>query len=406
MGHSLLAWRSKRFQCIAIVLGLFALTLSASPAHAVEIRADQDTVRIGADETIDGDLFIAGQQIIVEGTINGDLFVFGRTIRIRGTVNGNVNVVAATSLLIEGPVERGVRTIGRGVTIAAPVGSDVIFWGQAVEVTDSGRVGGDIVLGGGDAILAGDVGRRVMGEADTLFLAANVGEGVDIVVDDLVIEPGARVYGDLWYRSQNEVQLPAGVVTGRVVHEEEETDSSAGALDAVREAIRGSAARIVGLGLLGLLLLTLAQGLVERAAMQIRQRPGASLLAGAVVGAVTVPAILIVGGIVLVVFGLVFGTGGAFVAILWLLAGLVFCALAIYMSPVFVALLIGRLLMGRFSIGARPAGFLALLVGLIVMEVLGAIPYVGWVVTGLATVLGLGGALLAGRDAAQPAGSS
>ena len=247
--------------------------------------------------------------------------------------------------------------------------------------------------------LAGDVGRRVLGEADTLLLVANVGEGVDIAVNDLVIEPSARINGDLWYRSHNEVQLPAGAVTGKVVREEGETDSSAGALDAVREAIRGSAARIVGLGLLGLLLLTSAQGWVERAAMQLRQRPGASLLAGAVVGAVTVPAILIVGGIVLVVFGQVFGTGGALVAILWLLAGLVFCALAIYVSPVFAALLIGRTVLARFSTGGRQAGFLALLVGLIVLAVLGAIPFVGWLITGLATVLGLGGALLAGRGA-------
>ena len=398
MTHNVLARRPMKLQWVAIVLGLLALVLFASPVAAAEFRTDE-TVRIGADETIDGDLFIAGQQVIIEGTVNGDLFVFGRTIRIRGTVNGSVNAVAATSLLIEGPVERGVRAFGRGITIAAPVGSDVIALGQAVEVTDTGRVGGDIILGGGDATLAGDVGRRVLGEADTLLLVANVGEGVDIEVNDLVIEPSARINGDLWYRSHNEVQLPTGAVTGQVVREEEETDSSADALDAVREAIRGSVARIVVLALLGLLLLAAARGWMERATTQMMRRPGASLLMGVIVGIATVPAIIIVGGIVLVIFGVVFGAGGVLATIPLPLAGLGLYALALYISPVFVALLIGRLLMGRFS----ATGFLALVVGLIVLAVLGAIPYVGWAITGLATVLGLGGALLAGRGAAQAA---
>ena len=128
MTRNVLARRPMKLQWVAIVLGLLALMLFASPAAAAEFRTDE-TVRIGADETIDGDLFIAGQQVIIEGTVNGDLFVFGRTIRIRGTVNGSVNAVAATSLLIEGPVERGVRAFGRGITIAAPVGSDVIALG-------------------------------------------------------------------------------------------------------------------------------------------------------------------------------------------------------------------------------------------------------------------------------------
>ena len=121
---------------------------------------------------------------------------------------------------------------------------------------------------------------------------------------------------------------------------------------------------------------------------------------GVIVSIATVPAILIVGGIVLVVFGLVFGAGGVLATIPLPLAGLGLYALALYISPVFVALLIGRLLAGRFS----ATGFWALVVGLIVLAVLGAIPYVGWVVSILATVLGLGGALLAGRGAAQPAG--
>ena len=398
MTRNVLARRPMKLQCIAIVLGLLALMLFASPVAAAEFRTDE-TVRIGADETIDGDLFVAGTEIIIEGTVNGDVFAAGTTITIRGTVNGSVNA-AGTRIEIEGPIERGVRVAGQEIVIAAPVGGDAILLGQTAEVTGAGRVGGDVLFGVSEITLAGNVGRRVSGGAETLRLAATVGQGVDVGVNDLVVEPSARINGDLRYRSNNEAQVAADTVTGQVLRQAAPTDFSADTGEAVRNTFRGSVARIVVLALLGLLLLAAARGWMERATTQMMRRPVASLLMGVLVGIATVPAIIIVGGIVLVIFGVVFGAGGVLATIPLPLAGLGLYALALYISPVFVALLIGRLLMGRFS----ATGFLALVVGLIVLAVLGAIPYVGWAITGLATVLGLGGALLAGRGAAQPAG--
>ena len=397
MTRNVLAWQPMKLQCIAIVLGLLALVLFASPVAAAEFRTD-NTVRIGADETIDGDLFVGGTTIIIEGTVNGDVFAAGTTITIRGTINGSVNA-AGTRIEIEGPIERGVRVAGQEIVIAAPVGGDVILLGQTAEVTGAGRVGGDVLFGVSEITLAGNVGRRVSGGAETLRLAAAVGQGVDVGVNDLVVEPSARINGDLRYRSNNEAQVAAGTVTGQVLRQAAPTDFSVDAGGAARDTIRGSVARIVVLALLGLLLLVAARGWMERATTQMMRRPVASLLMGVLVGIATVPAIIIVGGIVLVIFGVVFGAGGVLATIPLPLAGLGLYALALYISPVFVALLIGRLLMGRFS----ATGFLALVVGLIVLAVLGAIPYVGWAITGLATVLGLGGALLAGRGAAQAA---
>ena len=401
MTRNMLARRPMKLQWVAVVLGLLALVLLAAPAHAAEFRGGEDTVRIGANETIDGDLFVGGTTIIIEGTVNGDVLAAGTTITIRGTVNGSVNA-AGTRIEIEGPIEGGVRVAGQEVVIAASVGRDLIVLGQTVEVTDAGSVGGDVLFGASAVTLAGDVGRRVLGGADTLRLAAAVGQDVDVEVNNLVVEPSARIAGDLRYRSDNEAQVTAGTVTGQVVREAARTDFSVDAGEATLDTIRGSVARIVVLALLGLLLLAAGRGWMERATRQMMQRPVASLVMGVVVSIATVPAIIIVGGIVLVVFGLVFGAGGVLATIPLPLAGLGLYALALFISPVFVALLIGRLLTGRFS----ATGFLALLIGLIVLAVLGAIPYVGWVVTGLATALGLGGALLAGRGVAQPAGSS
>ncbi len=400
MNHNLRWQRPMMLPCVAIVLGLLALVLFVSPVDAAEFRADEDTVRIGANETIDGDLFVAGQTIIIEGTVNGDVFAAGTTVTIRGTINGSVNAVG-TTIRIEGPIERGVRVAGQEIIIAAPVGRDVFALGQTVEVTGAGSVGGDFLVAAGEVTLNGDVERRVLGVADTLRLAAAVGEGVDVEVSNLVVEPSARINGDLRYRSANEAQLAAGVVTGQVLREAPRADFSADAGEAARDTVHGSVARIVVLALLGLLLLATARVWMDRTVTQLRQRLGASLLMGVIVGIATVPAIVVVGGIVLLIFALIFGAGGVFAVIPLPLAALGLFALALYISPVFVALLVGGMIMGRLSSGDRPAGFLALVVGLIVLALLEAIPFVGWLVGVLATVLGLGAALLAGRSAAE-----
>ena len=60
MKRNVLRQRPMKLQCIALVLALLALVLFAAPAQAAEFRADEETVRIGANETVDGDLFVAG----------------------------------------------------------------------------------------------------------------------------------------------------------------------------------------------------------------------------------------------------------------------------------------------------------------------------------------------------------
>src|SRR5687767_15870586 len=83
--------RSKSFPRILFTATLLAmLTLSiASPALAFDGRGG-DTVTIASGETINDDLYVAGETIVVDGTIKGDLVAFGQTITINGIVEGDL----------------------------------------------------------------------------------------------------------------------------------------------------------------------------------------------------------------------------------------------------------------------------------------------------------------------------
>ena len=395
---NLIAQRPNR-RWIAVVLGLLALALFSAPVHAAEFRADESTVTVAVGETVYGDLFVGARSLVIDGTVNGDVFVGATTITIRGTVNGSVTG-AGQSIRIEGPIAHGARVAGDQIVIAAPVGRDLIVAGQSLDVTAAGSIGGDAIIATNEVTLAGPVGARVLGFAENLRLSGQVGRHVDVEIGELVVEPSARISGDLLYRSQNRAQIPAETVGGQVRYDAAETDSGADDVGAmILGAVRWSAAWIVAQALLGLLLFAVARGWMERAAGQIRRRPGVSLLTGLVAAIATVPAILIVGVILVVVFALVFG-GGVLAAVPAPIFGFGLYALALYISPVFVALLIGHLLLDRLQIGRfGGSGLVALLLGLVLLSLLGAIPWAGWILTGLATVFGLGGALLAAQGA-------
>ena len=195
--------------------------------------------------------------------------------------------------------------------------------------------------------------------------------------------------------------MPIGTVAGRVLYEAAVAgDPVVSVGERVLNSVRWGVAWILAQALLGLLLFALARGWMERAASRIVNRPWVSLATGAISGVVTVPAILIVSLILLVIFGLAFGAG--ILAVIPVpIFGIGLFALAMYVSPVIAALVVGRIALERLSMETTGlAGFAALLVGLVVFAVLGAVPYVGWAISALAAVFGLGGAILATRGAA------
>ena len=396
-----LDWLTKP-QTYAVALALLAVALLSPPVLAAEFRADDGIVRVGSDETVEGDLFVAGQELRVEGVVNGDVFAAVNGLAIDGQVNGSVNAVGAT-VRINGSVANGVRAAATQVQVSGRIGRDLIAAGQSVELTPTGMVGGDAVLAASEVTAAGPVGGRLLGFAEILDLASEVGRYVDVEVGELRVGRAARVAGDLDYRSVNETAVPPGVVGGVVRYEAVSADSptsvtgiTATILDSIRWGLAWTAVQL----LLGILLLALAGSWLDRAAGQLARRPWISLLSGAGTAAAAVPAILIVSTILITVFAIAFGAG-VLAAIPVPFFGFGLLAFALYLSPIVVGLFVGRLATGQMQLGD---GFLnrllALAIGVVALAALGAIPFVGWAITAIAAMFGLGAVLLSGRRGA------
>lgn len=89
---------AKRFTRFLIIFLLVVLVLIGFPpgVQAADFRTGQD-VTVPAGETVNGDLYIAGNTITIAGTVNGDIFTAGSSVAVSGTVNGGLTAAGRPS---------------------------------------------------------------------------------------------------------------------------------------------------------------------------------------------------------------------------------------------------------------------------------------------------------------------
>ncbi len=392
----------------------------ASPVGAVETRGGDEVV-IGPDEVIEDDLYVAANEVLVDGTIQGDLIAFGSSITVNGTVEGDL-VAAGRSVEIDGAVEDDARIAGQALLLGedAEVSDDLVAASFSLENEPGSAVGGTVLYAGYQALLAGVVDEDFNGAVNALELDGEVGGDVDAEVDGEddgpppalfapqvqapPVEPGltvtesARVGGNLTYASGAEARIsPAAQIGGEVVREDRpdaEEEPARTLADEVLDSLRS----LLALLLVGLLLMWVAPNWTRRLAETIQARPLASLgwgvlgfiifiaLAVAVLLATVLLAVifglLTLGGVVLLIIGL-----GVFAEIALVLA---FSISVGYLAQIVVSFLVGRLLLERVQPDRAAGRVLPLVVGLILYVVLTTIPVLGPLIGLVVVLLGFG----------------
>jgi cytoskeletal protein CcmA (bactofilin family) len=430
--------KQKRFRKWVGLIGLICLFLFifAPAALAFESRGG-DTVVIGADEVIEDDLYVGANTFTLDGTVKGDLIVFGSTIEINGTVEGDL-IAAGQSISVRGKVADDARIAGMALTLdsTAQVGDDVVAAGFSIEDKKGSSVGGDFIYGGYQALLAGDVAQDLTVGVGGLQLSGSVGGDVKAEVGEaeegppptffmsfipdvptmpsvpmgLTVDEGAQIGGKLDYTSASEWSIPGGVVAGAITRHEPEIEVEE---EVVVSPARRAAdwflrhlRRLVTLLLVGLLIVWVVPGWMEKATGALRARPLPSLGWGVVSIAAFIFALLVL-LIVTILIAVIFGvvtlgglagttawTGGLTMALL-----VFFFSIAVtYITKVLVSFLGGRLILARLKPDWAEGRIWPLVVGVVLFIIITAIPILGWLVKLVVVLLGLGALWLLGRD--------
>lgn len=338
----------RQFAVVAIV-GLLCLSVVAGVAVAQEQRTG-GTVTVAADETHDGDLEITAGTADIEGTVDGDLTVTGGAVTISGTVTGDVTATAGT------------------VVVAGEIEGDLTSTAGVLDIDENGTVAGNVDATGGTMQLEGAVGETVRFVGDELIVgsAASVGGDLEYDADDADISGEATVGGDVTERDD--------------LGEPPFSDISVPEIpDSIASLLFGLYVIVANL-LLGAILFAAAPTFSEEVADRGIDRP---LLSGGVGFA------SMIAGPVLVVL--------AFVSIVGIPLGML--GSWGYFAVLWIGFVYGALVVGDY--GLSRAGYdnrwLALTVGLVLVIVLGALPYVSVLLLGVLWI-GLGAFVLSVYD--------
>jgi hypothetical protein len=365
---ALLLGRRWRLHVSAFPLLIVLLTLSL-PSLALD-RRHGEFVTVAANETVDDTLVATGNTVVVEGVVNGDLLVFAKTLEVRGNVKGDV-VSLAKRTLVSGTVEGRIFNCSRSMEMDGELGHSLYNWGQSLRIEHRAHVGEGIVAGG-DISLEGDVKRSATLYGD-INVSGTVGRDLIMAGRDLTLTNAARVGGNLTARVHQlkDVHIADGAsISGkRDIQLRVKRNQFTRPRFYLHQVVWLAAAMLVGW-----LCITLFPGFSQACTQAVGSgwrslALGLGVLAGVPV-AIVVAAITLVG-----------------IPISLMLLGVYIAALCL--AKVWVGAFLGRIFL-------KPAGatkrdwLLGLLAGLLILTIVGFIPYLGGLVRFGVVCLGLG----------------
>jgi hypothetical protein len=398
---------------LRVALATLSISMSAVPGAAIEFRAG-DKVTIPSGEIIADDLYATGDSIVIDGVVQGDIVAVGRHVVLNGAALGDF-IAAGQGLVVNGQVADDVRVAGMALRFgeSAAVGDDVIGAGFSLETARESVIAGSLVFRGFQALLAGEIRERLVGQMSILRIEGMIGEGGEVAVEGdkatppfvqifptpipiptvpagITLAPEAQISGEIIYTSPHQAVPESGSHAGLVhVEVDEEVEQ-----ESLVDRSLSKAWRWVSVLIAGLVLLLTAPQWLERRSDFISARPLAALGWGAA-GVVGVPVlVLLLAAFVVLALVLVGLLKLSALSMLTVGAGILgegslvfgyWGSLAL-VAPVIVATWLGRSLR-RSPEGSR---YLAFSLGWLLLTVAGLVPVLGGVVGALVILFGFG----------------
>lgn len=379
----------KNFKRIALLLlSVIFLTFQFGTVLAESVTSDNynlkasDTLegtqfisgdKINIAGNINGTTFVAGSDINISGVIDGDLFVAGQNITVSGTVNGSL-IIAAQEISIDGTVANNIYSAGSNLTLKSENKGSTFLAGDKITLEKQSKIERDLFTGGNQVFNHATVGGSFFSDANNASISGTIGKNVKVTATDLYVEAG-EIKGDLAYNSENEATISKdSKILGKTVWRKPvpQTKPIVSPITILTDMLLG----IIGLLIVWFVIKLIRPRFWNTLGGNIKNNLPKSLGFGALALIVTPTAIFflfitIVGIPLALILACVYG-------------------IAFYISKIIVASYIGLLLKEKFKWSDKHKGVWTSLLGLLILSVLGLVPFIGLIVKVFTILAGLG----------------
>ncbi len=352
-----------------LTLLFLSAILICAPATATEMVAADHQYNLGGGEVLEDDLIVAGGTIMINGDVSGDLIAAGGNIEVAGRVDDDAWITGG-SLIIDGEIGDDLRAAGGDIRLRGSVADNAMIAGGTVTASSNSDVGGDLDVAGGSIEIAGHVGSDLSCGGGSVVIGGAVDGNATIYADKIQILQSARIQGDLEYTSDKEIEIPAGTVIGDVVYKR-----SAKKVEDIYSKITSSILSFLSILLIGLLMVRFTGNTTIKVSDTITTQVLKSLGSGVLL-LIAIPLIALI--LMITVIGIPLGLIVLFAYIVIL-----------YISKIFVGLAIGRRIL-TYAKQEISSPYWHLVVGLIVIAFATRIPLVGFLISLIVILAGLG----------------
>jgi cytoskeletal protein CcmA (bactofilin family) len=360
-----------------------------------------DLVEVSATEVIPGDLTVGCRTLRVSGEVRGSLLAGGVHLTI-GNLIGRDITAGGYNVDLQATVSRDVLLAGANIEVDGTINGDLVAFGGNVTVL--GNVLGNATIGGGNVEISGTINGSLDAQCGEMVIHGTVGRSVDLTASRLILSEKAVLKGNLAYTSNRSADIAEGAqIAGEVRRSAGRRmvlwrlasivanlfPEQPGKWRAWRDNLPSwfgfllRFSTFASLLLAGIIVLSLYQRHATTVADRIMSFPLRSLGLG-LVFFVCAPICALI--LCSTVIGLPIG-----------LAAFATYLVFSYISPVYVALAIGREILDRIT--KQDVRIIwPMVLGLFIIAALSSIPYyIGLGFRLICVLLGLGGMLMAGR---------
>lgn len=329
-----------------------------------ETPTETDEVQTPEQEEIhNGDLYLFDNDIVMDQLVDGNVFIFGKNVKITGKVNGCVFVCAQNI------------TFDKDAYILQSI------YACADTIQFDGIAYFDLYASCRQLDMSGDsfVQRDLRVVADTLNFSSCVGRNAFVYVNNFnfMAESDAIIYGDLTYTASRELNLSQELVQGNISYKPDIENEQALVGEVILDKTVELCSSLLYVAIVFVLAILLAPKFMEKASTYITPATSAKSFGIGILA--TIIAIVISFVLLFSVIGI--PVSFAIIALLVLLLSI---------ATAVTSICITYKLKEKFAYSKNYLTYLTLAGVVIVIWALKLIPYVGWVISFVIKMIGLG----------------
>jgi cytoskeletal protein CcmA (bactofilin family) len=349
---------------------------------AINVAAQQEQGDEVVQHSMGADLFVAGDSVSVSEAVTGDLIAAGGDLSVSSSVGGDL-VIAGGNINLTGPVSEGLYAAGGSIAVDADIARNARVAGGSVSLGPGSHVAGNATLAGGRITVRGPIDGYLQAGGGRIYLDGRVGGDVELAGDRIELGPNARIEGRLRYDSRQDIQQAAGAEVQGGIERVKGIASAHGDFD--RPDGRGHLGIVWSLGLVlaAALLAGVWPTFADRIGSVLPQRFAWSVLVG-FIALVCTPVLVIL--LLVTVIGIPLALTALAAYGLLLLAGYITSGVGVGTFA------LHRWKDERATSTAWRVGAAAL--GMLLVVVVGRLPWLGWLVVLVALLFGMGALLM------------